>query len=84
MLNVYVCLNSQHSRWRIQKVYGERFPQLTEHIPLFYGNYFNVDKTKGSATTGYHDVNITDMFDKTKPELVVLRVRTVFLFTDLV
>jgi len=71
MLNVYVCLNSQHSRWRIQRFYKD-YPGLEDYIPLFYGNYFNLNKSE--SLPDFSQIDLDELFNYTKPELVVLRV----------
>ena len=78
MLNVYVCLNSQHSRWRIQRFYKD-YPGLEDYIPLFYGNYFNLNKSE--SLPDFSQIDLDELFNYTKPELVVLRVNngTIFL-----
>ena len=74
MLNVYVCLNSQHSRWRLQKYFPE-YDSLSDYIPLFYGNYFNIEEiSRNRNVPDFSSLNITKLFAETEPELVVLRV----------
>ena len=74
MLNVYVCLNSQHSRWRLQKFFTQ-YGHLSDYIPLFYGNYFNIEEiSRDRKVPDFSDINITELFRLTEPELVVLRV----------
>ena len=74
MLNVYVCLNSQHSRWRLQKFFTQ-YENLSDYIPLFYGNYFNIEEiSRNRKVPDFSNINITELFRLTEPELVVLRV----------
>jgi hypothetical protein len=73
MVNVYVCLNSQHSRWRISQKFTQ-YPQLINYIPLFYGNYFNLNRNL--EIPNFDDMNLTEFFNLTNPEMVVLRVNS--------
>ena len=71
MLNVYVCLNSQHSRWRLRALFNSTHG-LEENISIFYGNYFN--SNKDVTLTHFNYIDLDDFFAHTAPELVVLRV----------
>ena len=71
MLNVYVCLNSQHSRWRLRALFNSTHG-LEENISIFYGNYFN--SNKDVKLTHFNYIDLDDFFAHTAPELVVLRV----------
>ena len=71
MLNVYVCLNSQHSRWRLRALFNASHG-LEDNISIFYGNYFN--SAKNVTLTHFNYINLKDFFAHTAPELVVLRV----------
>ena len=76
MLNVYVCLNSQHSRWRLRALFNSTHG-LEENISIFYGNYFN--SNKDVTLTHFNYIDLDDFFAHTAPELVVLRVSYPFL-----
>ena len=77
MLNVYVCLNSQHSRWRLRALFNSTHG-LEENISIFYGNYFN--SNKDVTLTHFNYIDLDDFFAHTAPELVVLRVSQFYLW----
>ena len=72
MLNVYVCLNSQHSRWRLKAIFNSSEFELEDNISIFYGNYFNSQKPV--ELSHFDHIKLADFFAHTAPELVVLRV----------
>ena len=75
MLNVYVCLNSQHSRWRLKAIFNSSEFELEDNISIFYGNYFNSQKP-----VEFDHIKLADFFAHTAPELVVLRVSIYILY----
>ena len=70
--SVWACLNSQHSKWKINKFLSKDYPDLERYISTFYGNYF--DSPKDFNLTMFDSLNLETMYITTKPELVVLRV----------
>ena len=34
---VWACLNSQHSKWKIQNSYGKIYSNLEKYVSVFYG-----------------------------------------------
>lgn len=78
MLNVYVCLNSQHSRWRLKAIFNSPEFELEDNISIFYGNYFNSQKPV--ELSHFDHIKLADFFAHTAPELVVLRVSNYILY----
>ena len=88
MLNIYVCLNSQHSKWRIKAQYEkfenlDRYKIISFYVPKrikifryvarFYGNQLKMS-TKVKIPPKFDEIPLNEFFNVTAPELVVLRV----------
>ncbi|CBY08109.1 unnamed protein product [Oikopleura dioica] len=79
MTNIYICLNSQHSMWRIKAIY-EEYPDLYHLIPALYGNMQEqiIDGRKMNVTQALDElshVSLNDFLEKTAAEIVPLRCR---------
>lgn len=79
MTNIYICLNSQHSMWRIKAIY-EEYPDFVHLIPALYGNMQEqeIDGRKLNVTQALDElshVSLNDFLEKTAAEIVPLRCR---------
>ena len=72
MVRVWACPNSQHSKWKVIDKLNNRFPNLSDYVSVFYGNYF--DAPLDMNLTKFNGLSLREFYDLTKPEMVVLRV----------
>ncbi|CAG5109902.1 Oidioi.mRNA.OKI2018_I69.chr2.g4371.t1.cds [Oikopleura dioica] len=79
MTNIYICLNSQHSMWRIKEFYSE-YPHLYHLIPALYGNMQDqviegekMDVSRVLAELSH--ISLYEFLDKTAAEIIPLRCR---------
>ncbi|CAG5112684.1 Oidioi.mRNA.OKI2018_I69.chr2.g6872.t1.cds [Oikopleura dioica] len=70
MIQIWTCLNSQHSLWKVRSKFTE-YPDLPLYISSFYGNFF--DSPKNYNLSQFKDIDLKDFFIQTRPEVVVLR-----------
>ena len=76
VFNIYVCLNSQHSKWRLNKFYPLFVPNLIPWLDagLHANSILRNLKNRHYNLTYFDNIDLEKLFAHTAPEFIVLQV----------